>query len=51
MADHGVKKCAHPACNCIAREGSKYCGTWCEGAADTAEITCACGHPDCAVKI
>lgn len=47
MAD-GVKKCAHPGCNCPAKEGSRFCGAYCEGAGDTAEVTCNCGHPGCA---
>jgi len=41
-------KCAHPSCNCKAKEGSDYCGTYCEGEAKTADITCGCGHPACA---
>lgn len=51
MADHDTKKCAHPSCNCAAKEGSKYCGAYCEGAADTVDITCTCGHPGCAIAI
>ena len=42
-----TKKCAHPPCNCPAKEGSRYCGAYCEGATDTAEIVCSCGHPAC----
>ncbi len=29
-----TKKCAHPSCNCIPKEG-KYCSTFCEGQAGT----------------
>jgi hypothetical protein len=42
------KKCTHPACNCMAREDSDYCSTYCEGEAKTADIICGCGHPACA---
>jgi hypothetical protein len=42
------KKCAHPVCNCPAREGSDYCSTYCEGEAHTADVDCLCGHPGCA---
>ena len=31
MADH-ERQCAHPGCSCPAKEGSKYCGAYCEGA-------------------
>jgi hypothetical protein len=27
-----AKKCKHPPCECAAREGSDYCGAYCEGA-------------------
>jgi hypothetical protein len=40
------KKCAHPGCNCAAREGSDYCGSYCESN-DTPEVACSCGHPPC----
>ena len=42
------KKCAHPACRCIAPEDSKYCSTYCEDAKDMTELTCECGHASCA---
>lgn len=41
------KKCAHPACHCHARESSDYCSTFCEGEAETVDIICGCGHPEC----
>ncbi len=41
------KKCAHPSCQCAARQGSDYCSTYCEGEAKTADILCNCGHPGC----
>ena len=40
-------KCAHPSCQCRAREDSKYCSTFCEGEAETADIICSCGHAGC----
>jgi hypothetical protein len=42
------KKCAHPSCQCQARENSKYCSAYCEAAGTTTEITCNCGHAECA---
>lgn len=51
MANSNQKQCAHPGCTCPAKEGSKYCGAYCEGAADTLEVSCACGHPGCTDQI
>ncbi len=48
MADDKDKRCAHPGCNCPRSKDSDYCSPSCEGAGDTAEITCNCGHSDCA---
>jgi hypothetical protein len=45
-----TKKCAHPACNCQARENDDYCSTYCEGEAEIADIICGCGHPSCAAQ-
>jgi len=45
------KKCAHPSCVCMAKEGSKYCGAWCEGAAERADVMCQCGHAGCTSKV
>lgn len=47
MANQETKKCARPGCECDAREGSKFCGAYCEGAGDTLEVMCACGHAGC----
>jgi hypothetical protein len=44
------KKCAHPACQCPAKEGSEYCSTYCEGVGKKPDIDCKCGHPDCSPK-
>jgi hypothetical protein len=41
------EKCAHPSCACPAKQGSKYCSTYCEGEAKTVDIICSCGHPGC----
>ena len=41
-------KCAHPSCQCHAKNGSKYCKKFhCEGEAETSDIVCSCGHPAC----
>jgi hypothetical protein len=41
------EKCAHPSCRCSAKQGSKYCSTYCEGEAETSDIVCNCGHSGC----
>jgi hypothetical protein len=41
--------CAHPACNCPAPEGQKYCSQYCKDAADTTEISCNCEHQGCSL--
>lgn len=46
-----TKKCAHPACNCMAREGDSYCSPYCEAAKDTTEISCNCGHTGCELEL
>jgi hypothetical protein len=43
----GTKKCANPACSCIAPDKQKYCSAHCEGIADKTEIMCTCGHDGC----
>jgi len=48
MADKKIEKCAHPGCNCPAAKGSKYCGSYCEGAGKSPSFACNCNHPDCA---
>ncbi len=45
------KKCAHPACSCMAAEHSNYCSTYCSDAAGTTEISCNCGHPGCELQL
>jgi hypothetical protein len=47
MAD-STEKCAHPSCACKKSSDSKFCSTYCEGEAETADIICNCGHPACA---
>ena len=41
------EKCAHPSCTCPRGRESQYCGAYCEGARDTSEIQCSCGHTNC----
>jgi hypothetical protein len=46
-----LKKCGHPACNCMIGESDgNYCSQYCEDAADTVEISCNCGHAGCEVE-
>ncbi len=45
MADKN--KCAHPSCSCPKADDSNYCSAYCEGAGDTIEIACNCGHAGC----
>jgi hypothetical protein len=40
-------KCAHPACNCPAAPGSKYCGDYCARAGEVIELRCGCMHDAC----
>jgi len=42
------KKCAHPACSCVAPEGKKFCSAPCESAKNMIELSCQCDHPGCA---
>ena len=41
------KKCAHPACSCLAADGKKYCSETCESSKDITELTCQCRHAGC----
>ena len=45
MAD--AKKCANPACSCIAPQGEKFCSPHCEAMRGTPEVSCQCGHAGC----
>ena len=47
MADNSKTKCAHPSCNCMAAQDSKFCSTFCEGASDHPDVICNCGHAGC----
>lgn len=48
MADEKKENiCKHPACSCPVEKGEKYCSPTCEGAGDTMQIDCDCGHPSC----
>lgn len=42
-----TKKCAHPACDCVAAVKSKYCSEKCEDAKNMTELACQCDHPAC----
>ncbi|HEU5132278.1 MAG TPA: hypothetical protein VFT26_09255, partial [Pyrinomonadaceae bacterium] len=46
MADD-QKQCKNPSCTCPAQPGGKYCSASCEGAGDTIELDCDCGHDEC----
>jgi len=46
-----IGKCAHPACNCPAADGEKYCSTYCHDAGKLTELMCNCGHPGCAEQM
>jgi len=41
------KICKNPACGCPAQPDGKYCSASCEGAGQTIEIDCDCGHAEC----
>lgn len=45
-----TKKCAHPSCICTVAHDQKYCSMYCEGAANSTEISCGCGHPGCEIS-
>jgi len=52
MAADPSPRCAHVPCRCLAADGSKYCGPYCENAVTSghheAGDGCGCGHPECA---
>jgi hypothetical protein len=35
-----TKRCAHPACNCVAPADGKYCSQYCNDAGSTADDIC-----------
>ena len=45
------EKCAHPACNCPAPQGEKYCSNYCHDMRQLTELACNCGHPGCAEEM
>jgi hypothetical protein len=49
MAEKQKGMCAHPSCNCLVKEGEKYCSQYCHDAGDTIEISCNCEHPGCSL--
>jgi hypothetical protein len=44
-------KCAHPACNCPAPDGEKYCSAYCHDMRKLTELSCQCGHSGCAEEM
>ena len=42
-----VDECSHVPCTCPATEG-EYCGDHCREHSGSEEVSCGCGHPDCA---
>ena len=51
MDDNKQNKCAHSNCSCTAAQDSKYCSSHCETAKGSSQISCECGHPNCAGRI
>jgi hypothetical protein len=42
-----TKKCAHPACSCIATDKQKYCSQICQDSKNMTALACHCDHPGC----
>ena len=51
MGDKDKNRCAHPGCSCLVTDNSEYCSPHCETVKSGVEISCGCGHPQCAGKI
>lgn len=45
------KSCAHPACNCEAAGGGRFCSEYCRDAGKTLELACNCGHAGCGAEL
>jgi hypothetical protein len=45
-----LKKCEHPACNCLVGKDKKYCSQYCQDAGATIELSCNCRHAGCAMS-
>jgi hypothetical protein len=45
-----LRKCEHPACNCLVKKHTKYCSQYCEDAGGTIELSCNCRHAGCAMS-
>jgi metallothionein len=43
----GTKKCAHPACSCIAPDKQKYCSQICQDSKNVTALACHCDHSAC----
>jgi hypothetical protein len=49
MAEEKERKtCKHPACSCPVEGDDDYCSATCQGAGETLQIDCDCGHEGCA---
>lgn len=46
MADD-ENTCKNAPCSCPAPDDGQYCSASCEGAGDTIELDCDCGHGEC----
>ncbi len=46
MAEDNVNVCKNPPCGCAVTD-EKYCSAACEGAGDSVQIDCDCGHETC----
>jgi hypothetical protein len=42
-----TKKCGNPPCDCVPDGGEEYCSAYCEGAEDSTDVVCHCGHAAC----
>lgn len=42
-----ASQCMHEACTCVATQG-EFCSDYCREHAGHEELTCGCGHRDCA---
>ena len=49
MADE-KETCKHSPCSCAVAVDD-YCSAYCEGAGDSVELACNCGHSGCATEL
>ena len=50
MNESTKNQCAHTGCSCMAAADGRYCSPHCETVKTRPEISCECGHPECAGK-